>query len=132
MIRRNFEQIFKFSERLWFTKKRHLKKNTMSQPTLNLGEKSVQRCRTNKFLTIKVFKLKFNSHLLPSWFITHLVKKSEEEKNKPQLSERSGNSLKVEITAKIKKFLHLQYSTVVHQGRTRIELNILARLEEQI
>ena len=26
MIRRNFEQIFKFSERLWFTKKRHLKK----------------------------------------------------------------------------------------------------------
>ena len=83
----------------------------MSQPTLNSGEKSVQRCRTNKFLTIKVFKLKFNSHLLPSWFITHLVKKSEEEKNKPQLSERSGNSLKVEITAEIKKFLHLQYST---------------------
>ena len=72
-----------------------LKKNTMSQPTLNSGEKSVQRCRTNKFLTIKVFKLKFNSHLLPSWFITHLVKKSEEEKNKPQLSERSGNSLKL-------------------------------------
>ena len=104
----------------------------MSQPTLNSGEKSVQRCRTNKFLTIKVFKLKFNSHLLPSWFITHLVKKSEEEKNKPQLSERSGNSLKVEITAEIKKFLHLQYSTVVHQGRTRIQLNILARLEEQI
>ena len=104
----------------------------MSQPTLNSGEKSVQRCRTKKFLTKKVFKLKFNSHLLPSWFITHLVKKSEEEKNKPQLSERSGNSLKVEITAKIKKFLHLQYSTVVHQGRTRIELNILARLEEQI
>ena len=95
----------------------------MSQPTLNFGEKSVQRCRTNKFLTIKVFKLKFNSHLLPSWFITHLVKKSEEEKNKPQLSERSGNSLKVEITAEIKKFFTfaVQYSGTPGKNSNRIK-----------